>query len=127
MSTTGLFDAEVCNYLYDGFKDLKDIELAVAAVMRKYGEDREMEGLLLDDISTDDAVAIRIAGEEEVSDYWEGLKKNGGGFEGVYDYLCERFKPMYWCEGKFDERAYVDMLEGILWEARRFEEKWERC
>lgn len=111
------------DYLFEGFSKLKDVELSVARVMRKYGEDREREGLLLDDISTDDAVAIHIAGEEEVSDYWEGLKRNGGGLIGVCKYLHERFSPIYKREGWFDESAYIDRLEYVLTEARRFEDK----
>lgn len=121
MRPKGSLSVKVYDNLFRGFSGLRDVELSVGRVMRKYGEDREMEGLIFDDISTDDTVAIHIAGEEEVSDYWEGLKKNGGEVIGVCEYLYERFSSMYRRGGSFDEAGYVDMLKWVLDEARRFE------
>lgn len=118
-----LLGYEMDRDLFKGFVGLKDVELTVSKVMRKYGEDCERRFIAKDymSISMDEDIAIHIAGEEEVSDYWEGLKGNGGTVIGVCEYLIERFYPMYRHHNWFDESGYRDKLRWVLDEARRFE------
>lgn len=110
--------------LRQGLEELRDAAGSVAVVMRKYGEACEEEGMVYDEnlgLSFDDEMSVKIAGEEEESEFWKGIDWRGGDLMAVVDYLWARFSEIYSDDEGMQMETHVTMLEWVVREAKRVE------
>lgn len=110
--------------LRQGIEELRDPAGSVAVVLRKYGECCEEEDMVYDEnlgLSFDDEMSVKIAGEEEESEFWKGIDWRGGDLMAVVDYLWARFSEIYSDDEGMQMETHVTMLEWVVREAKRVE------